>query len=98
MTDMRYLVDGMLSGTGIRDVLNGGYVKPQDMRLSGGLIEEISIWLSKYEDAHYDRYRDTKEVEALDELGIDIAKKIVVETGNEKVGYFSSVHMRELPI
>ena len=98
MSDVRYLVDGMLSGTGIRDVVNGGYVKPQELNLSIGLQEMINQWISKYEDAHYDQYHSRKIVDELDKIGIEIANKIESERRAGDIGYFSNGLMIRLNI
>ncbi len=56
---MKYLtVDGMFSGTGVRDSVEGGYLNLQKLELSGQLIARISAWLSDYEDAHFMQYED----------------------------------------
>jgi hypothetical protein len=49
---MRYLtVDGMLSGTGIRDSLTGKYLDPSEVGFSPELIRRIEKWLIDYETA-----------------------------------------------
>jgi hypothetical protein len=51
---MRYLViDATLSGTGIRDKHEGGYLAPEDLGLSSDTIQSLNTWLSKYENEHY---------------------------------------------
>jgi len=45
-----YIVDGMLSGTGIRDAVEGGYVQ---LRISPALSNKLAAWLLKYEEAHF---------------------------------------------
>jgi hypothetical protein len=94
---MLYLtVDGMMSGTGIRDSVEGGYLKPSDLGVSGGLAERISTWLQQYEEAHYDQYRDQKKNAALDEEGIRISEELRKELPEAKVQYYSNALMRLL--
>lgn len=92
---MHYLtVDGMYSGTGIRDSVEGGYIDPAALGLSAELVERISRWLTRYEDAHYEQYKDEEEVEALDLEGIEICKHLRCELPQAKVEYFSNAKMR----
>jgi hypothetical protein len=50
---MRYLtIDGMLSGTGIRDSLAGGYLDLEEVGLSLELVQRIQKWVIEYETAH----------------------------------------------
>ena len=45
---MRYLiVDGMLSGTGVRDAVSGGYVGLAELGLSQNAVEMIANWLAR---------------------------------------------------
>ncbi len=54
---MKYLtVDGMLSGTGIRDSVDGGYLSPKALGLSMHLTEKLARWLERYEHAHLMRF------------------------------------------
>jgi hypothetical protein len=47
---MRYLtIDGMCSGTGIRDSVTGGYICPSELGLSEGLVARIDRWVKRYE-------------------------------------------------
>jgi hypothetical protein len=39
------IVDGMLSGTGIRDGDAGGYIEPNEVGLSAGLAKRIAKWV-----------------------------------------------------
>jgi len=44
---MRYLiVDGMLSRTGVRDAVDGGYVVLAELGVSPSVVEMIANWLS----------------------------------------------------
>jgi hypothetical protein len=96
MSELSLLVDGMLSGTGIRDAANGGYLEPHEIGLSDVLARRISMWLSAYEDAHFHQYNDQAKNEALDREGIEIAQAVRAELPTDKVGYFSNANMREI--
>lgn len=64
----RYLtVDGMLSGTGLRDSVEGGYLNPKEIGLSNVLTGRIGRWLTRYENAHYAGFEDRSEYETLDD-------------------------------
>ncbi len=94
---MRYLtVDGMLSGTGIRDAVEGGYVDPVELGLSEELKDRIKRWLPRYADAHYTQFEDREIVAELDAEGVAISKQLSDELPQSKIKYFSSAEMREL--
>ena len=90
------IVDGLLSGTGVRDALNGGYLEPAFIGLSKIVEQRIREWLSRYAQAHFNQYRDSEESAALDREGIEIAEMIARELPDAKVRYFSNVLMKDL--
>ena len=98
MTELSLLIDGMLSGTGIRDAANGGYLEPHEVGLSEPLGHRISIWLSAYEDAHFHQYEDQAKNEALDREGLEIMQVVRAELPKAKVGYFSNANMHEIKL
>jgi len=92
---MRYLViDGELSGTGIRDKYNGGYISPVDIGLNNTITNWISEWLLRYENAHYNEFADKIIVDELDKEG----KKIAITMKNQfpeiDFEYFSAARMK----
>ncbi|HZH98153.1 MAG TPA: hypothetical protein VEX38_04215 [Fimbriimonadaceae bacterium] len=89
-------VDGMMSGTGIRDSVNGGYLELDNLPLSSSLKRQITEWLSKYENAHYFSFEDASEVETLDLIGLNIARAIKEEVSALEVRYYSSARLKEL--
>ncbi|MEM6495192.1 MAG: hypothetical protein AAF709_00550 [Pseudomonadota bacterium] len=92
---MRYLVvDGMLSGTGIRDKYDGGYLNPTDIGLSANLCSCISTWMSQYEEVHYSGFADKGKVKQLDAEELRIARNIQTELPGSKVQYFSHAYMK----
>ena len=94
---MRYLtVDGVLSGTGVRDAVAGGYIEPGELGLSPQLRAKIKAWLARYEDAHYRQFQDAKEVANLDAKGIEICREMRGEIPDSKIDYFSSARMTVL--
>ena len=91
---MKYLtIDGMLSGTGIRDSVNGGYINPKDLGISCHLVEKISKWLREYKKAHYMQYNNKEHTDELDDEGILICCLIRKEIPNSKVEYYSDARM-----
>jgi hypothetical protein len=98
MTRRHLIIDGMLSGTGIRDAIAGGYVDPNELGLSANLIKRIGKWLLGYENAHYYEFADEAENERLDQEGIEIAKHVREELPNTQLDYFSDAEMRRIPI
>lgn len=94
---MRYLtVDGMLSGTGIRDSVEGGYLEPAELGVSEELRKRIGHWLARYADAHYTQFEDRQIVAELDTDGVAICKQLRDELPQSKITYFSNAEMREL--
>lgn len=83
-----FLIDGMLSGTGVRDVLNGGYVEPSDLGLSTRLIARLSAWQKQYEETHFSGFPES-QVAALDVEGLDLTQAVREERRDLKIGYFS---------
>jgi len=91
---MRYLViDAALSGTGIRDKHEGGYLSPDDLGLSCETIDRLNQWLSKYENEHYSGFTDDQIIDELDREGKEISLKIKSELSEVKMEYFSDARM-----
>jgi orotate phosphoribosyltransferase-like protein len=90
---MKYLVvDGMISGTGIRDQYEGIYIDPQSLGISTSLIEKLQIWLKTYEEEHHKNYTDVELVKKLDKEGIEISKAIARELKDSKITYYSDAN------
>ena len=94
---MRYLtVDGMLSGTGIRDSLTGKYLDPGEAGFSPDLVRRIEKWVIDYETAHYRQFDDEAENQRLDQEGIEIARQAQSQLPEMKVEYFSNAQMKKI--
>ncbi|MGL5166693.1 MAG: hypothetical protein ACRC9K_12475 [Afipia sp.] len=98
MASRSLIVDGMLSGTGVRDAVAGGYVKLNEIGLSSGLVTRIANWLLAYENAHYYQFNDNLENERLDKEGRAIAREVQEELPGAKIEYFSNAEMRKIPL
>ena len=83
------LIDGMLSGTGVRDSVNGGYVDPLALGLSVELAQSLAAWLAEYEQAHIYGFPDDR-VRKLDEEGLALTARAGKELTDVTVGYFSN--------
>lgn len=82
---MHYLtVNGLPSGMGIRDSLAGGYIEPQNLELSAGLVSQIKLRVKRSEQAHYFQFNDKEENESLDQEGIEICRLLRVELPDKK--------------
>ncbi len=90
-----FLIDGMLSGTGMRDAIAGGYVLPGAIGLSAPLVADLAAWQRKYEDAYFSGF-PVDAVAALDEEGLALASRAQRELGGKNVGYFSNGRMERL--
>jgi hypothetical protein len=94
---MRYLtVDGMLSGTGIRDPLIGKYLDPTEVGFSPDLVRKIEKWVIDYETAHYRQFNDEAENQRLDQEGIEIARQAQSQLPEMKIEYFSNAQMKKI--
>jgi hypothetical protein len=87
-------VDGMLSGTGIRDTVEGGYLTLSSLGLESDLILRIETWLNKYAEEHYKGYNDESAIVQLDEEGKAIARLVKEFLSHSKVEYFSDAKMK----
>jgi len=92
-----YIVDGMLSGTGIRDAIEGGYIEPQHLQVSTVLSKRIAQWLSKYEQAHFHQFEDGEQNTKLDCEGLEIAVALQSELLDATIEYFSAARLIKLP-
>ena len=92
------VIDGMLSGTGIRDPYETGYIKPEELGLSDGVVMRLREWLGRYADQHFEGYADKSVVADLDLEGVEISKQIKSELPNSKVSYFSDALMAKYDI
>lgn len=93
MTD--FLIDGMLSGTGVRDAVAGGYVAPDSIGLSAQLLADIAAWQRRYEEAHFAGF-PASAVAVLDVEGLALTSRVRAELGDKSVGYFSNGRMERL--
>jgi len=98
MAERHLIVDGMMSGTGIRDAMAGDYLFTDELGLSSHLREEIVEWLGGYERAHFRRYKDENENRRLDVEGTEIAKRVQEELPNDKVQYYSNAYLKRIQI
>lgn len=91
---MKYLIiDASLNGTGIRDQYEGGYVEPESLGLKSETINLLRNWLLRYENEHYNGYKNEKLNEKLDKEGKEIALIIKNELLKAKIEYFSDAKM-----
>lgn len=82
------LIDAMMSGTGIRDAINGGYLELGELGLSDRLAREIRDWQANYKAVHFEGH-PPERVAALDEAGLALMAEVQAELPDKKVGYYS---------
>ncbi len=92
---IHFLIDGMLSGTGVRDAINGGYVSPDAIGLSTQLAADLAAWQRCYEEAHFAGF-PADAVAQLDDDGLALASRTQEELIDKSVGYFSCGQMERL--
>ncbi|MFC6198497.1 hypothetical protein [Ponticaulis profundi] len=86
-------VDGMMSGTGIKDLRLMEWMEPEELGLSSALAIEIEDWISRYASIHYRGFKDKDEITAIDQEGLLIAKKVQSECPNRLVRYCSAADL-----
>lgn len=89
------VIDGMLSGTGVRDAANGGYIPVDAVGLSYSLAADLADWQRRYEEAHFAGFPDSL-VGSLDEEGLALVSRVQAEFPDRRVGYLSSGKMKRL--
>lgn len=94
----RLVVDGMLNGTGIRDLVAGGYILPEELNLDASLINKINDWLAEYALEHYRNYSNEENVNLLDDKGMIIASLIQKSCPDDEIGYYSDAKLTKLPV
>lgn len=90
-----FLMDGMLSGTGLRDARMGSYVEPTALGLSASLTSDLVDWQQRYEAAHFSGFPE-QVVGDLDKEGIALASRTQAELREKIIGYFSHGLMKRL--
>ena len=94
---MLYLkVDGEMSGTGIRNSVDGEFLTAKELGLSLALQKQIDDWVKCYTDCHYENYSDKGKVTELDREGLEICGKIQESKPDIKVGYYSSAYLKDI--
>ncbi|KQS24884.1 hypothetical protein ASG33_23180 [Dyadobacter sp. Leaf189] len=56
-------------------------------------MESLRKWLKKYEEAHYDGFKNDLLISELDNEGREIAYKIKKELSDVKMEYYSDARM-----
>lgn len=92
------IIDGMLSGTGVRDADAGGYADPHEVGLSADLVATIEQWLLEYADAHYHQFVDGAKNERLDQEGIAITRRAREELPGTAFEYYSNASLRRITV
>ena len=98
MVTTTLLVDGMLSGTGVRDAINGGYIEPSELELSADLSTALAAWVSEYGLLHMHGYVDADAIERLDQEGLSLARMPAAERQEHVVGYYSDALLQRLDL
>ncbi|MFC3441963.1 hypothetical protein ACFOKF_12370 [Sphingobium rhizovicinum] len=88
------MVDGMASGTGVRDAVAGGYLTLTTLPLTPSLLADIEQWRSHYRKAHHVGFIDNQVVTLLDADGLELAERLASELPGTKVGYFSDARAK----
>jgi hypothetical protein len=84
----------MVSGTGVRDAFESGWVTALNLYISECLEDEISAWQQRYERAHFRAFINSIEVDKLDADGLVLRQKLSEVLFQSKVQYFYSAKMK----
>ena len=95
---MYLIIDACLSGSGIRDYYQGGYISPECLPLSIKTIKRLNDWLVNYHNEHFNGFKNLQLIDELDEEGKTIASLIKNELLEAKVSYFSDAKMSQIVI
>ena len=90
------VVDGMLSGTGIRLKYAGGFIKLDQLPISTDLKKDISTWVLRYQNEHFENFQRVDVNAQLDNHGLKIVENLRETLGTNSVVYFSNAYMRYL--
>ena len=85
----------MLSGTGVRNAVDGGYLKPEAIGISSSLALDVADWQKRYEAAHFAGFPEITVIK-LDEEGLTLLSSMQAEIPLKNIGYYSAGHMRRL--
>jgi hypothetical protein len=88
-------IDGELSGTRVRDAVDGGSVELHRLELSPALAGRIVTWATRYADSHHVGF-PSSDVAALDAKGIEITRAVRRERPDSTVAYVSATSVRTL--
>ena len=91
-----YIIDGELSGTGVRDAVESGYVGLAEIGLSDALAADIADWAKRFEDMHF-RGFPPDELAILDQEGAALTARAKTEVPGKRFAYYSHSQMKPLP-
>jgi hypothetical protein len=80
----------------VRDAIGDGYVDLAGLGFLANVVQLITGWLARYRTAHYRQFDDPQEVQALDEIGLELCDRLVQELPGNKIGYFSVAPMEKM--
>jgi hypothetical protein len=90
---MKLAIDGMLSGTGVRDLERGGYADPLELGIPGDLSKMLCRWVELYAEQHYLQFSDQTAVESLDAEGLRLAELVRAALPSAEVRYYSHARL-----
>jgi hypothetical protein len=96
---MHYLiVDGEMSGTGIKNSVSGEDVNLASLGLSNELQASISEWVERYEATHRADLCDGVEIQELDRIGLQLASAVKDKLPGSKLQYLSAANMTRVGV
>lgn len=96
---MKYLtIDEMMSGTGVRDSVEGGYLSLDTLSLSDDLIHDPREWLDEYRKQHISGYSDVFIINDFDSIEISLAVELKKQVIDAEVDYYSDEKQKRIPL
>lgn len=88
------IVDGEMSGTGVRDCASGRYIDLMELNIPNVLVKRIKSWINAYWEEQYINFPDIAKINWLDQDGIDISRMLRNVLQDVDVKYFSSAETK----
>lgn len=92
------IVDGKMSGTGVRSPEGDYFLNHDDIPISRELSNRIEVWLMAHQVQHFKQFRDEPMNDVLDREGLQIAYALKAEHPHSNVRYFSDITLKYIEI
>ncbi|MCE6993046.1 hypothetical protein [Dyadobacter sp. CY323] len=91
-----FILNATLDGAGIQENYNGEFLNPDELLLCQKIVEDLKIWISRYQKEICNEDIDYLMVCDIEREGICIARKIKNELPHVRIEYLSDILMIEI--